>query len=321
MLCITSEEIESLNIAPETCVEWVREAFLMKDRCQLPPKVSLHPQRIDFFNTMPCLLPPEYHTYGCKVVSRIAGNYPALKSEILVFDTRTGGLIALMNGDWITAMRTGAVAALAINTLRKKDACIYSFMGLGVIGHATLNCLLSSNRNRKMTIRLLRYKDHAEKTIKQFDEIYPLMKFEIVDGIENLIKDSDVVVSCITEAKNLLVEDTSLFKPGVLVVPVHTRGFQNCDTVFDKVIADDEGHVKGFKYFNQFKKFGELDTVLKGNTQGRENENERILSYNVGIGIHDILFALNILQMFNKQQITPPSGLAAHLIRCDKNPQ
>ena len=84
-----------------------------------------------------------------------------------------------------------------------------------------------------------------------------------------------------------------LFKPGVLVVLVHTRGFQNCDTVFDKVFADDEGHVKGLKYFSQFKKFAELDRILKGQISGRENDSERILSYNIGIGIHDIYFAQN----------------------------
>lgn len=296
MLIISSKEIESLNISPVTCMQWAREVFLMKDRCQLPPKVSLHPQGIDFFNTMPCLLPPEYNVFGCKIVSRIVGNHPALKSEIMLFDTRTGVLTALLNGDWITAMRTGAVAAIAINTLRHPGATIYAFMGLGVIGHATLNCLLASNSEREMIIRLLRYKDQAEKTISRYKHSYPQVKFIIFDTVEELVKNADVVVSCITEAKSLLIEDTNLFKPGVLVVPVHTRGFQNCDIVFDKVFADDEGHVKGFKYFNEFKYFAELTTVLKEDLPGREADSERILSYNVGIGIQDIFFAMKIVE-------------------------
>lgn len=301
MITITSEEIESLHISPFTCVEWVREAFLIKDKCQLPPKVSLHPQGIDFFNTMPCLLPPEYHVFGCKIVSRIVGNHPALKSDILIFDTTTGNLIALLNGDWITAMRTGAVAALAINTLRRLDSTIYSFMGLGTIGHATLDCLLATNSPERMIIRLLRYKDQAEKTIEKYKEEYPHLRFETVDNIKNLIKGADVVVSCITEAKNVLVDNTDLFNPGVLVVPVHTRGFQNCDLVFDKVFADDKGHVKGFQYFNQFRHFGELSQVLKGEIQGRVSFNERILTYNVGIGIHDVLFAQKIMEIIQKK--------------------
>lgn len=294
MRIITNEDVASLRIPPEKCVEWVREAFLMKHQSQLPPKISLHPQGSDFINTMPCILPPEFHTFGCKVVTRIKGQHPALKSEMMIFDTLTGEMTALINTDWITAMRTGAVATLAINTLRKSGATLYSFVGLGVIGHATLDCLIATNTDRQMTIRLKRYKDHAESTIAKYSNITNV-KFEIVDNMEDLVIDSDVIVSCITDADGLLVNDTNLFKRGVLVVPVHTRGFQNCDTVFDKVFADDEGHVNGFKFFKQFRQFGELGDVLNGNIKGRENDLERILSYNIGLGLHDVLFAKKIL--------------------------
>lgn len=305
MQIITAQDIEKLQISPIQCVKWAKEVFKIKDRCQLPPKVSLHPQGIDFFNTMPCLLPPEFHIFGCKIVSRIAGAHPALKSEIMLFDTKTGSMEALLNADWITAMRTGAVAALAINTLRRKNAYIYSFIGLGVIGRATLNCLLETNQGQNITIRLMKYKDQAEKILKEYSKNYPNVSFEIVDTIEQFVSDADVVVSCVTEAKDLLVKDIQLFKPGVLVVPVHTRGFQNCDTVFNKVFADDEGHVRGFKYFNQFRKFGELSDVLTGKIVGRENDSEKILSYNVGIGIHDTYFAYKILRHRDMESITP----------------
>ena len=109
-----------------------------------------------------------------------------------------------------------------------------------------------------------------------------------------MIGQSDVIVSCITEAQGLLCEDVSLYKKGCLVVPVHTRGFQNCDLCFDKVYADDTAHVCGFKYFNKFKQFGEIQDVISGNTKGRESDDERILSYNIGLGLHDVLYATKI---------------------------
>lgn len=303
MRLITSEEIANLHISPAESVEWVREAFLIKNQCMLPPKISLHPRGNDFFNTMPCILPEEYHTFGCKVVSRIKGNHPALKSEMMVFDTLTGELTALVNCDWITARRTGAVAALAINTLRSTNAEIYSFIGLGAMAYATLDCFFATNTGRPLTVRLKRYKDQAEKTIERYKGIKNVT-FEISDTIEELAKDADVIVSCITDADGLLVEDINLLKPGVLIVPIHTRGFQNCDTVFDKVFADDEGHVRGFKYFNQFKKFGELGDILSGKIPGRESNQETILSYNIGLGLHDIFFASKIINVMDK--ITPP---------------
>lgn len=296
MKIITSKEIKALNISPLQSVEWVREAFLMKDRCQLPPKISLHPQGNDFFNTMPSLLPEEYHTFGCKIVSRIRGSEPALKSELMLFNTITGEMTALLNADWITARRTGAVAALAIDTLQSPKAEIYAFVGLGVIARATLDCLIATNSQREIIIRLKKYKDHCEKIVSEYRH-YSNVHFHVYDSMEEMVKGADVIVSCITDADGLLVEDPKLFKPGVLVVPVHTRGFQNCDLVFDKVFADDTGHVKGFRYFDRFKQFGELHKILKGELNGRESDKERIISYNIGISLHDVYYGYRICQL------------------------
>ncbi|MDE6384143.1 MAG: ornithine cyclodeaminase [Paramuribaculum sp.] len=304
MKIITSEEIRKLNISPEQSVEWVRKAFSIKTLCQLPPKISLHPRGNDFFNTMPCMLPDEFHTFGCKVVSRVKGNHPALRSEMVMFDTLTGEMTALVNTDWITARRTGAVATLAINTLRSSSARVYSFIGLGAMAYATLDCFFATNTDKQLEIRLKRYKDQAERVVEHYKHI-PNTTFVICDTMDELVEGADVVVSCITDADGLLVDDTTKFNPGVLVVPVHTRGFQNCDTVFDKVFADDEGHVKGFKYFNEFRQFGELGQVLSGEIAGRQSDSERILSYNIGLALFDVYFAFQIENIMN-QQITPP---------------
>ena len=290
---ITNEDIVNLNLSPEQCVEWVRDAFILKSECQLPAKMSVHPTGNDFFTTMPCLLPSEYRRFGAKVVSRIVGRVPALKSDMMLFDSQSGELLAIVDCDWITAMRTGAVATLAIKTLRQSQASEYAFIGLGSTARATLTCLLNSCADEHLNIRLFRYKDQAERIIKEYGH-YKNASFTIVDTTTELVKGADVVVSCITDASGLLVENESLFKPGVLVVPVHTRGFQNCDTTFDKVFADDTDHVKGFKYFSEFREFHQLEEVLKGDVTGRANDSERILSYNIGLGLHDVLYASRI---------------------------
>ncbi|MBD5314322.1 MAG: ornithine cyclodeaminase [Bacteroides sp.] len=301
MRIITDSDIKSLNISPRQCVEWVQEAFKIKDRCKLPPKISIHPTGSDFINTMPCLLPEEYGRFGCKIISRIEGAEPTLKSELLLLDSKSGEILAMVNCDWITAMRTGAVATLAIKTFRAIGSSVYAFVGLGVMGRSTLECLLSVSGDETVIIRLKRYKDHAEKIIEDFGPRFPSVRFEIADSMEELVEGADVIVSCITYTGELLVENVDLFKPGVLVVPVHTRGFQNCDTVFDKVFADDTGHVKDFKYFNQFRKFGELSDVIQGMNQGRETNDERILSYNIGLGLHDVFFATKIVELLHSK--------------------
>ena len=110
MKYITDKEIRDLHITQQVCVDWVREAFLKKEDCILSPKISQHLSADSFFNTMPCCI-PEFNRMGVKVVSRLPGNKPTSRSYINLFDLPTGELLTVMEADWITSMRTGAVAA------------------------------------------------------------------------------------------------------------------------------------------------------------------------------------------------------------------
>lgn len=296
MKIISQKQIRELNISPVKCVEWVKESFSLKESAQLPAKISLHPQGNDFFNTMPCQLPAPYNYFGVKIVHRIKGATPALGSDLLLYDSSRGRLLAMLDADWITAMRTGAVATLAIQTFRKSNAKGYGFLGLGNTGRATMMCLLESEPDVMHDVILLRYKNQAESFVERFKG-YRNVSFTICDDAREIVAQSDVIVSCITEASGLICEDDNLYKEGCLVIPVHTRGFQNCDLFFDKVFADDTAHVCGFRYFDRFKQFGEIQDVIAGKIKGRECDKERILSYNIGLGLHDVLFASKLYGM------------------------
>jgi ornithine cyclodeaminase/alanine dehydrogenase-like protein (mu-crystallin family) len=141
MIVIQDKEIRSIGFKPSDFIDMVRHCFIHKPECQLPPKISLHPQGDDFINTMPCLLPVDENRFCVKVVSRVKGRVPALKSDSMLYDVKTGELLAVIDSDYITAMRTGAVAALAVDTLKSKDASTIALMGLGNTGRATMLCL------------------------------------------------------------------------------------------------------------------------------------------------------------------------------------
>ena len=64
-----------------------------------------------------------------KLITRYPERKPSLDSEILLYDLNTGENIALLDGNWITAMRTGAVAAHSVKLL-----AIESFKEIGIIG-------------------------------------------------------------------------------------------------------------------------------------------------------------------------------------------
>ena len=106
-----------------------------------------------------------------------------------------------------------------------------------------------------------------------------------------------------SSATGLLVEDESIFPAGITVIPVHMRGLQNCDTTFDRVFGDDTNHVKHFKYFNQYKDYNEIGEVLAGRDIGRKSDNQRIIDYNYGLAIHDVVYASKIYEMLSDQKV------------------
>lgn len=307
MKLIDFSAVAALGITPRECFSWVREAFLMKPEVSLPPKISTKLDGNVFFNTMPCLI-PQIRRFGVKEVSRFPERVPALASDLLLYDSENGNLLAVTDASWITAMRTGAVAALAIKTFSADNAEIYAFVGLGNTARATLLCLLeNADSGETFRVRLLRHKEQEIAFAERF-RAYGNVRFEFADSMRELIVGADVVVSCVTAFDAPVAED-AWFKEGVLVVPVHTRGFQNCDLFFDKVFADDAAHVAGFRYFSKFKKFGELSDVLLGKIPGRESARERILSYNIGIAVHDVYFAAKIYERSRANEISfsPPA--------------
>jgi ornithine cyclodeaminase/alanine dehydrogenase-like protein (mu-crystallin family) len=298
MRILTHEDIRDIGVSPAECVQWVEKSFSLKEKSKLPHKTSISMAGNIFFNTMPCII-PSLKSAGAKLVTRFPERTPAIDGQILLYSSETGELEFLMDAAWITAARTGAVAASAIRTFATPSFTNVSFVGLGNTARATMECFLSIYPEREVTIRLLKYKNQAELFVNRFSEASNL-KFKVVDSITSLIEGADVVVSCVTAADTLFADD-SAFSEGVLVVPLHTRGFQNCDLVFDKVFADDESHVSGFKNFNKFRKFAEYSSVLNGSVPGRETKKERILSYNIGLAIHDIFFARKIASLVRCQ--------------------
>lgn len=306
MKIISEQLIRSLGITPKQCVTWIYESFAQKADAQLPAKISVHPVDMDFFTSMPCLLPQRegaFHRYfGIKEVHRVGGAVPSLGSDMMLYDANTGELLAFIDCDWITTMRTGAVAAVSAKVLRKRNASVYGLVGLGNTARATMLCVLDAEPEKQFKVKLLRYKNTAELFIERFKS-YKNVLFEIVDDINEIASTVDVFISCITSANGLLVENEQTFQPGITVLPVHMRGFQNCDCTFDRVLGDDTEHVKGFKYFPQFNDYNEIGEVLAGRDLGRKSEEQRIIDYNYGLALHDVVFASKIYQLVADEDV------------------
>ena len=71
---------------------------------------------------------------GCKLVTLFPHNTdrPTHQAAIMLFDPANGSPIALMDGTYVTAIRTAAAAALATRILAREDAKVLAVIGTGV---------------------------------------------------------------------------------------------------------------------------------------------------------------------------------------------
>ena len=109
-------------------------------RASVPPRVAaLTPD--GFLGAMPSYVPDA--GLAVKLVTVFPGNtaraLPSLQAAIGLFDADDGRLLALMDGTFITAVRTAATAALAARLLARADSQILAVLGAGVQGSAHLD--------------------------------------------------------------------------------------------------------------------------------------------------------------------------------------
>lgn len=293
MKIIDHNLIRSVGISPLDAYQWVEDMIAQKPSAILPPKTTMHQDGHVFYNVMPCILPNE-DRMGVKIITRhpekISG--PTLTSQILLYQASSGSLLAILDGSYITAMRTGAAAVHSIGLFANPDFLSIGIIGLGITATAAMDIWCAVNPAKELEIHLLRYKKQAEVFCERY-RYNRNLHFTIHDTPESVIRSSEVVVSCVTVAEKDFAKRDA-YRPGCTVLPVHSMGFQNCDTFFDKVFADDIGHVKHFRYFNQFKNISEVSSVVRGEATGRDDRQQRILVYNIGLAIHDIYFANRI---------------------------
>lgn len=296
MNIVTFDEINNLGITPLDCVNWAADVIKNKRNYVLPHKISITYGNECYFNTMPAYI-PEMNIIGVKEVSRVTGREPTLQGDILLYDSVSGNMKCFMDGTWITTWRTAAVAAVTVEKLKKQNAKNISLMGLGNIARAFVLCIDAIRNNENIELNILAYKDQHNLFIERFKE-YKNIHINVFNDVKEMFKISDVIVSCVTAATSLFDKNDEDYKPGILIVPVQTRGFQNCDLSFDKVFCDDIPHISGFKYFNQYKSVIEMTDVLNDSNFER-NQNERYLAYNIGIAVQDMYFASKIINLLN----------------------
>lgn len=302
---ITHSDIINCNPSFNTIISLVKNNIINKNLHQIPPKISIPIENNGFYNTMPCI---KNGLYSCKVVIRNFNNRPLLSGHIYLYDIINSKLISILDSKWITSIRTGVIAGITIDALAIKNFNSIAFIGLGNCAISTLLCVSSLYPTKQLIVKLLKYKDTTEHFINRFKD-FKNIKFIIIDNFNTLCNNTDVIVSSVSSQTSLFSNSTDIYKKGVLIVPIQTRGFQNCDIAFDKIVVDDVPHIKHFKNYSKMKSVIELSDILNKKYIGRNNDIQRILAYNIGLGVHDNSLASYIYMLLSNANLESFSNI------------
>ncbi|HEY3962614.1 MAG TPA: ornithine cyclodeaminase family protein [Gaiellaceae bacterium] len=137
-------------VSPEHAVDAVRDAFIAHARgaWTMPPKVYVTNYPAGDFRAMPAL--GAGHAI-LKWVTSFPGNpargLPTVTGVVLLSNAETGELEAVLDAASVTALRTGAAAVLAAETLGRGDATTAAVIGAGVNGRAAARTFIARGRS------------------------------------------------------------------------------------------------------------------------------------------------------------------------------
>lgn len=190
-------------IAAETpdseLIRWVDEALREKSGYTLSPKIHIAQQDGDYYNVMPCI-----YERGNIAMVKMIGRHSIKRGEdrssmmgdILLYESDTGILRALMDGEYITTLRTGISAAHSARLFTRPDFETVGLIGLGNIMTVCIRAFIASLRaegdRRDVTLKLIRYHDHQQRIMDLFRED-PNVHFVLCDTYEEVIGGSDLV--------------------------------------------------------------------------------------------------------------------------------
>lgn len=290
-----------------SCMDVVEKAFaeLASDTAVLPLRIGIKPPGgISLY--MPAYL-KGLGALACKVVTVYKDNptkhgMPTTIGKVLLQDPETGDVICIMDGGYLTAMRTGAVSGVATKYLaREGDGQVAGIFGAGVQARMQLRAVAVARKLSKALVY-----DPFPEAIQGFVAALGDLDLEIVaaESPEALLEGADILCAATSSPTPLF--DGSLVRPGTHIngIGSHTPNARELDTVIverSKFVADsaeaclseagdlmipiDEGAITADHVH------AELGEIVLGRKPARENDEEITLFKSVGLAIQDVATA------------------------------
>lgn len=306
ILCLSAKDVRQV-LTMQDCIETMGDAFaqLANGGAVVPLRSTLTlPGENGGALFMPVYL-PNIRKVGLKAVTVHQDNptkgLPMVQAMVMVFAASTGAPLAVMDGEVITAMRTGAVSGLATKLLARENAKIVAIIGAGVQGETQLEAVCTVREINKAYV-FDRNTERREFFVKKMRE---KLGIEITAaGSMDVLREADVICTA-TTSRMPVFKDTEL-GAGVHINSVGSYRADMCEippaTILrGKIVVDqmaaclsEAGDIlqpieQGL--ISQDHIYGELGEIVTGMKSARQTESELTVFKSVGLAVQDLATA------------------------------
>lgn len=265
----------------------------------MPNKITTNIDEHSWYNSMPAYIRP-MDTAGIKVVGGYDANkelkLPYIMANVMLTDSKTGLLKALVSGNFINDARTGAQPAIAVEMLAASTDVV-TIIGTGLMAYYSLLCI-----SKRCALKEVRLCNRSREGIERFMARFPdaPWQFKVCETNEEGCRGADVIIT-ITNANANLVEEPWL-KKGALVITMGSFRETSFDVVrkADLIAVDQVGQSLHRGNVKELAEMGEITAesfnvlipdVLCGKQKFVRNKEDRIYCQLIGTGMLDVACA------------------------------
>lgn len=308
MLILTETQVQALIDVDELITALERAHIQYSTgKTVMPVRLVVPLPQIDGrITAMPGFLNEDRAALGMKVVTYFQNNpkqnLPSILATIMLFSTETGKMIAVMDGGYITAIRTGCTSAMATKLLSNPTASVLGVLGAGVQARTHIRALC---RVRKLqTIKIYSPSGRSATKVKQELESEIGITIAVSNSVEETVRGCDLIVTA-TTAKEPIVSARWL-QPGAHINAIGShrpdaRELDGATLARSKVFVDSREAIMAEcgdvllalqeKSVMPDHVQTEIGEVLAGTRPGRSKPDEVTLYKSVGIAIQDVATA------------------------------
>ena len=307
MLLLSESQVQSL-IDIDELISTLEKAHIQysSGNAVMPLRLVVPLPRIQGrITSMPGFL-NEDKSLGMKVVTYFQENprqnLPAILGTIMLFSAETGKMIAVMDGSYITAIRTASASAMATKPLANAETPVMGILGAGVQARAHIQALTRVRRIER--IKIYSPSGTSAAAIKKDMEAATRIAIDVARNAEDAVRDSDLLVAGSTAREPII--NCEWLKNGAHINAVGShrpddREIDGATVARSKVVVDSREAIMAEcgdillaikeKSISENHIHGEIGEVLAGVKAGRSSRDEITLYKSVGIAIQDVATA------------------------------